>query len=353
MADFIDDSGTHNYDAALGGVENTDWAKDTANKTLKILTASGEADTGFILPSNEPWLLVETYDVGEIAQGSGQSGWLGFHKYQNDVSQVDTDLSSYRTTVDAEYEYYKMKATLFDGSSTAKVYEADNLTAFPAEASPSYTVTSYTPPVTNWKITDTLTAPVSSVLDTAWISFDNSGTTSGSGGTMNTFVQHDVSNSMTILNTSGATFGGTTCTVAFDATIVNDRFYYRDVNVTYYADTSGANFPNELMNDTFWVRGSSYNGVINLTLEASTNYRITVIGSNQSYDGNALRATITGNSGDDLTDVITDNYVNPPQTLVFNFSTDATPTVVNIRFKTDTADSTVSAVNGFKLEKLS
>ena len=52
-----------------------------------------------------------------------------------------------------------MKATVFNGSSVADVYTATQTTAFQPEGSPSYSVTSYTPPIGTWKITNTLVAP--------------------------------------------------------------------------------------------------------------------------------------------------------------------------------------------------
>ncbi len=153
MADFIEDGGTYEYDAEIIGTETTDWTKDGANKTLKFLTATGEADTKFVLPPSAEWLLIETYDI------EGNEGWVGYTKWQSNVSQVDTDLSAIRSIVDAEYTLYKMKATLFDGTNGAKIYGANETTAFPSESSPTYTKTNYTPSTGSWVISDSLTAP--------------------------------------------------------------------------------------------------------------------------------------------------------------------------------------------------
>jgi len=153
MATLIDDSGAYDYDAPIGGTETTDWITDAPNKTLKFVTDTGVADTDFTLPPSTPWLLIETYDVED------NEGWVGYTKWQSDVGDIKTDIDAARALVDAEYTLYKMKATWFDGTSTAKVYEADETGGFPAEASPTYTVTSYSPSTATWKISNALTAP--------------------------------------------------------------------------------------------------------------------------------------------------------------------------------------------------
>lgn len=196
MANYIDDAGSYNYDATLTGTYTT----DATNHTL-TMGADGEADTGYTLPSSTSWLLVETYDI------DGTAGDLGGTWFQDDVADVDTDLTAYRAINTAlvtatTYTSFKMKATLFDGTD-AKVYEATNATAFPAEASPTYTMTSWTPPTGTWKISDTLVAPENEVnlIDTISTSLTNSG-----AGSYTFTVTDNTDFSIETITTSGNEF---------------------------------------------------------------------------------------------------------------------------------------------------
>lgn len=190
MANYIDDASSYNYDATLTGTYTT----DATNHTL-TMGSDGEADTGFTLPSSTAWLLVETYDI------DGTAGDIGGTWYQDTITSIDTDLSAYRAINTAlvtatTYTSFKMKATWFDGTSTAKVFEADESTAFPDDASPSYTKTSWTPPTGTWKITDTLVAPVG-IGDTIVTSTNDVVSSSGSVTTTN-FTTTSVSLEVTV-----------------------------------------------------------------------------------------------------------------------------------------------------------
>lgn len=196
MAVNIDDSGGWGYDALISGTENTDWARDATNQTFKILTATGSSDTGFTLPTSSAWMLVETYNIN--GNDAGAVMWRSITLWDGDVDTstkrnalmtgLRTDMATVisGTTVTS----YDAKATYFDGTSTAKVYEADEATAFPDEASPTYTITSYTPPTGTWKVDNTLTAPEEATLATpAWINFGSSGTESEPTG-VTSITQH-------------------------------------------------------------------------------------------------------------------------------------------------------------------
>lgn len=150
MADIINDSGNYDKDATLTGT----YTIDATNNTL-TMGADGQADTGFVLPT-DTHILVETYDI------DGVSGALGRTWFRRSTDGIDAYLASCQGDVKADvtaskYSTYKMKATLYNGDSTADVYEASETVDFPT--TPDSSGISYTPSAATWKITDTLTAP--------------------------------------------------------------------------------------------------------------------------------------------------------------------------------------------------
>lgn len=151
MADYIDDTGSHSLDAELSGTYTT----QAANHAL-TLGADGEADSGFTLPTTSDWLLVETFNVEDVATD------IGYTKWQSDVSQITTDMAAIRTIVvsDSAITLFEMVATHYK-SSTGKVdvYRADETTAFPSTPETLDTDLDFTFPTANWVVTDTVTAP--------------------------------------------------------------------------------------------------------------------------------------------------------------------------------------------------
>ncbi len=164
MAVYLKDSGSYGVDAEMEGVEGTDWSRDSTNQTLKFLTDTGKADTGFILPSSSAWLKIESYNIN--GQDTGSVMWRSLDHWQTlstntIINDVLIDFRTNMATIigDTNITSYDAKATLFDGISTAKVYEADETIAFSDVENPTYTVSDYTPSVSSYKLSNTLIAP--------------------------------------------------------------------------------------------------------------------------------------------------------------------------------------------------
>ena len=144
MADYVADD-NNEYIAELSGAYST----DEANKVL-TLGSGGEGDTLFVLPPATAWLLVEVYDVEDVY------GDIGYHRYTDNVSNIDAYIEQIRLTSIFEYATFKITAIHYYGNDTADVYRGDELTV----AIVDNAGISYTPPIVSWKLSSDLITPL-------------------------------------------------------------------------------------------------------------------------------------------------------------------------------------------------
>lgn len=127
MAVYIDDTGSHGYDAQFIGVEDTAWSRDAANEIIWF-SGTGSCDTGFTLPNDTAWILYEVYapdsHTNDLTDGTivrGHTEWT------STVGTITTTLTSWKAAYDIATSFitYKVKATHYKGSDVADVYYAD------------------------------------------------------------------------------------------------------------------------------------------------------------------------------------------------------------------------------------
>ncbi len=163
MAVYLDDSGSHGYDALMSGTEGVDWNRSEANQTLELTTADGKSNSGFILPSGSAWMLIESYNIDDADSAPKMvrslTEWWGADAVDSEAER-DTLMTDFRTAMGLinGSPNYEAKATYFDGTD-AHIHEADESTVFDVAASPAYTVLDYVPSTSSWEITNTLIAP--------------------------------------------------------------------------------------------------------------------------------------------------------------------------------------------------
>lgn len=166
MAEYIDDSGTHVFDALLsgtkGGAGTTDYDYSTTNKVLTF-NSEATAETNFTLPTSTPWLLIETYDIEDV------DGAVSYTKYQKDVSNVsvattgDIQIAWGIVDANANISLFSMVATHYKGDGTADIYETDESADF--STTPTLSNTTFTVPTGTWQITDTTVSDVGRLYD--------------------------------------------------------------------------------------------------------------------------------------------------------------------------------------------
>jgi len=155
MPDYIKNTGStgSTNNAELSGT----YTKQASEHSLRF-GGDGEADTLKTLSTSTSWLMVEIYDVEAV------TGDIGYTKWQNDITEVLSDLAVIQALIDDDVQItnYKMVATEYDHTepNTANIYRGDESTAIVlTEAGTSFTVPSGT-----WKLSNTTTAPIEDEL---------------------------------------------------------------------------------------------------------------------------------------------------------------------------------------------
>lgn len=172
MAEYIEDTGTHGYDALLSGTKDTNYSYVEADEVIWF-DATAEAETGFTLPDSA-WIIYEVYnpDPGTYSNTPNSRGGdniRGKAEWTNTIGTIATTLSTWKTAFDAATDFttYKVKATHYKGSDVADVYFADEGEGFSLTGGTEEGVTDgeYTGHGSEWVITDALLAD--SVADEA------------------------------------------------------------------------------------------------------------------------------------------------------------------------------------------
>lgn len=151
MAEYVDDSGAHGYDALLAGTKGVEYDYNTTDKTLTMEVA-GSASSNFNLPNSE-WLVYEVYNVGNLG-----SNVLGKQEWTASIGTLATMLSTWMTDVRTAYtgKTFDVKATHYKGNDRADVYIGSDVINFPA--TPDIEDGAYTGYNIEWIISDTLLA---------------------------------------------------------------------------------------------------------------------------------------------------------------------------------------------------
>ncbi len=140
----IHDAGDGDYPAELSG----DYTTDAPNNTITF-DETGEGDTGFILPADAEWLLVEVYNI------EGVEGTTGLTAYSSDISNIETDIEALRQEAIGYYTTFTIVTTHYKTGNLCDIYKGGSN----AQQTKITTDYIYTPPVTTWKLTNALTAP--------------------------------------------------------------------------------------------------------------------------------------------------------------------------------------------------
>ena len=148
MAEYVADQ-LEEYIAPLTGTYTT----DEANCVLS-LGSDGEGDTTFVLPSSSTWLLIEVYDVEDVY------GDIGYHRYSNNVSNIDAYIENVRAIAQAEYTTFKITAIHYYGDDTCDTYRGDESTIATIDS----TALDYTPPTVSWKLSTDLITPLNKIV---------------------------------------------------------------------------------------------------------------------------------------------------------------------------------------------
>ncbi len=131
MAIYIDDTGSHGYDALLETTDNTDFDYDDTNKLVWFGT-NGTASTGVTLPDSA-FIVYEVYAPDSYTNGlTGGTNVYSKIEYTTTIGTIADTLSSWYTAFDGAtaFSTYKVKATYYKGSDKADVYFADEVATF-------------------------------------------------------------------------------------------------------------------------------------------------------------------------------------------------------------------------------
>lgn len=280
MASYVDDSGSHGYDALV-----TDGCSVNTTTQVATLDASG-LETGFTLPVTSAWLLVETYDVEGVAGAIGMTWW------QFDVATVKTHIDAFRSLADGKYTNYKMRATEYSGTAgtnAVDVWECDQTAGFGASA--DYTE-DFTPSGTEWVVSDTLVGPDENIGTTSELVHVNIGHVSHETGytppdTVN-HVSKDALTSYTLDDKDGVDSGW--------SVEMTSAFVGSTEKTTYLGDNTGFHF--DCMQR--WNAGmSGATPQLVFTVDTGGTYEITVTGTSTTGSTRVLGVKV--NSGTEQT----------------------------------------------------